>query len=67
LEQAVADEEKSRAQLVSRTASLEQAKAMLSSSQSAVDAERRALDVLGSQELQLIADTPKRLLSRSHK
>jgi membrane fusion protein (multidrug efflux system) len=57
LEQAVADEERSRAQLVSRQASLEQAKAMLSSSQSAVDAERRGLDVLNSQELQLIADS----------
>ena len=56
VEQAVADEEKSRAQLVSRQASLEQAKAMLSSSQSAVDAERRGLDVLSSQELQLLAD-----------
>ena len=56
VEQVVADEERSRAQLVSRRASLEQAKAMLSSSQSAVDAERRGLDVLNSQELQLIAD-----------
>jgi membrane fusion protein, multidrug efflux system len=56
VEQAVADEERSRAQLVSRQASLEQARAMLSSSQSAVDAERRGLDVLNSQELQLIAD-----------
>ena len=56
LEQVVADEERSRASLVSRQASLEQTKAALSSSQSAVDAERRGLDVLGSQELQLIAD-----------
>jgi hypothetical protein len=52
----VAEEERSRAQLVSRQASLQQAKAALSSSQSAVDAERRALDVVNSQELQLIAD-----------
>jgi len=56
LEQVVAQEDGSRAQLVSRQASLQQAKAGLSSSQSAVDAERRGLDVLGSQELQLIAD-----------
>jgi membrane fusion protein, multidrug efflux system len=56
VEQAVAEEERSRAQLVSRQASLEQAKAALSSSQSAVDAERRGLDVLNSQELQLVAD-----------
>src|SRR5271154_4627145 len=56
VEQAVAEEERSHAQLVSRQASLEQAKAMLSSSQSAVDAERRGLDVVNSQELQLIAD-----------
>jgi membrane fusion protein (multidrug efflux system) len=56
LEQVVADEERSRAQLASRQASLQQAKAALSSSQSAADAERRGLDVLNSQELQLIAD-----------
>jgi membrane fusion protein (multidrug efflux system) len=56
LEQVVSEEEASRAQLVSRQASLQQAKATLSSSQSAVDAERRGLDVLGSQELQLVAD-----------
>jgi membrane fusion protein (multidrug efflux system) len=56
LEQVVAEEDRSSAQLVSRQASLQQAKAELSSSQSAVDAERRGLDVLGSQELQLIAD-----------
>jgi membrane fusion protein (multidrug efflux system) len=56
IEQAVAAEEGSRAQLLSRQASLEQAKAMLSSSQSAVEAERRGLDVLNPQELQLIAD-----------
>jgi membrane fusion protein, multidrug efflux system len=56
VEQATSAEESSRAQLVSRQADLEQAKAALSSSQSAVDAERRGLDVLGSQELELIAD-----------
>lgn len=52
----MADEERSRAQLVSRQASREQATATLASSQSAVEAERRGLDVLNSQELQLIAD-----------
>jgi membrane fusion protein (multidrug efflux system) len=56
LEQVVAEEERSRAQLASRQASLQQAKAALSSSHSAADAERRGLDVLNSQELQLIAD-----------
>ena len=56
VEQATSAEESSRAQLVSRQASLQQAKAALSSSQSVVDAERRGLDVLSSQELQLIAD-----------
>jgi membrane fusion protein, multidrug efflux system len=56
LEQVVAEEDRSRAQLVSRQASLQQAKAAHSSSLSAADAERRGLDVLGSQELQLIAD-----------
>ena len=56
VEQATSAEESSRAQLVSRQASLQQAKAALSASQSVVDAERRGLDVLGSQELQLIAD-----------
>ena len=56
VEQAVAQEEGSRAQLVSRQAGLQQAKAMLTSSDSAVDAERRGLDVENSQELQLVAD-----------
>jgi membrane fusion protein (multidrug efflux system) len=56
VEQAVAAEQGSRAQLASRQASREQAKALLSSSQSAVEAERRGLDVLNSQELQVIAD-----------
>jgi len=56
LEQVVAEEERSRAQLASRQASLQQAKAALSSSQSAAAAEHSGLDVLNSQELQLIAD-----------
>jgi len=56
VEQVVADDERSKAQLASRQAGWQQAKAMLTSSESGVDAERRALNVLGSQELQLIAD-----------
>ena len=56
VEQAVADEERSRAQLVSRQAGLAQAKAALASNESAVEAERRGLDVLNSQEAQLRAD-----------
>jgi membrane fusion protein (multidrug efflux system) len=56
VEQAVSDEERSRAQLVSRQAALQQTKALLSSSESAVDAERRGLAVLDSQEGQLRAD-----------
>jgi membrane fusion protein (multidrug efflux system) len=56
VEQAVAEDERANAQLTSRQAGLQQAKAMLTSSDSAVDAERRGLDVLSSQELQLIAD-----------
>jgi membrane fusion protein, multidrug efflux system len=56
VEQATSAEESSRAQLVSRQADFEQAKAGLTSSHSAVDAERRGLDVLGSQELELVAD-----------
>lgn len=56
VEQVVADDERARAQLASRQAALQQAKAMLTSSESAVDAEQRGLAVLDSQELQLIAD-----------
>jgi len=56
VEQVVADDERARAQLLSRQAGLQQAKAMLASSESAVDAERRELAVLDAQELQLIAD-----------
>jgi len=56
LEQVVAAEEGARAQLHSRQASLEQARAMLTSSQAAVDAERRGLEVLDSQQHQLVAD-----------
>lgn len=56
VEQAVAAEQGSRAQLTGRQASLEQTKAMLSSSQAAVEAERRGLEVVNSQEFQLLAD-----------
>ena len=56
VEQAVAEEQRARAQLDSRQAALQQAKAMLSGSESAVDAERRGLVVLESQEVQLVAD-----------
>jgi len=56
LEQAVSEEERSRAQLVTRQAGLEQAKALLVSSGSAVDAERRGLTVLDAQGNQLVAD-----------
>ena len=55
VEQVVATEEGAHAQLNSRRASLEQARAMLSSSQSAVEAERRGLDVMNSEDLELIA------------
>jgi membrane fusion protein (multidrug efflux system) len=56
LEQVVAGEEGSRAQVAARQASLEQAKAGALSSQAAVEAERRGLEVVNSQELQLVAD-----------
>jgi len=56
VEQVVDEEQRSRAQLVSRQASLEQARATLSSSESGVEAERHGLDVLNSQELLLVAD-----------
>jgi membrane fusion protein (multidrug efflux system) len=56
VEQVVAAEEGARAQLNSRQASLEQAGALLSSSQSAVEAERRGLDVMNSEDAELIAN-----------
>ena len=56
LEQAVADEEQLAAQAASRDADLAQAKAMLRSSELAVEAERRQKIVLESQEAQLAAD-----------
>ena len=53
VEQAVADEEGSQAQLTSGEASLQESKAAQASSESAVEAERRGLLVLKSQEAQL--------------
>jgi membrane fusion protein (multidrug efflux system) len=55
LEQVVATEESAQAQLNSRRASLEQAKAIVSSSQSTVEAERRELDVINSEDPELTA------------
>ena len=55
LEQAVAAAQMFAAQLASREADLEQAKAVLHSSELAVEAERRKKAVLESQEAQLIA------------
>jgi membrane fusion protein (multidrug efflux system) len=55
VEQVVGAEEGAHAQLNSRQASLEQTKAILSSNQSAVEAERRGLDVMNSEDLELIA------------
>ena len=56
VEVAVADEERLAAQYASRDADLNQARAMLRSSESAAEAERRAKIVLESQEMQLQAD-----------
>src|SRR5262249_5116499 len=56
VEQVVAEDARAHAQLTTRQAGLQQAKAMLVSNESAVEAERRGLDVLNSGELQLIAD-----------
>lgn len=56
VEQVVADEQRFAAQLATREADLEQAKAMLHSNELAVEAERRTKAVLESQEAQLVAD-----------
>jgi membrane fusion protein (multidrug efflux system) len=55
LEQAVAGEEGSRAQLAASQASLQESNAALLSSEAAVEAERRGLLVLNSSEAQLAA------------
>ena len=56
VEQAVANEQRFAAELATRAAALEQAKALLHSSELAVEAERRTKVVLESQEAQLTAD-----------
>jgi membrane fusion protein (multidrug efflux system) len=56
VEAAVADEQRLAAQSASRAADLEQAKTALRSNEIAVESERRAKDVLESQERQLVAD-----------
>ena len=56
VEVAVADEERLTAQFASRDADLAQARAMLRSNEMAAEAERRTKTVLGSQEMQLLAD-----------
>jgi membrane fusion protein, multidrug efflux system len=56
LEQAVADEQRFAAELLSGESSLQQAQALLASSQLAVEAEKRTKAVLESQEAQLVAD-----------
>ena len=56
LESAIADEERFQAMAASRDADLAQAHALLHSSESAVEAERRGKTVLESQEALLMAD-----------
>jgi membrane fusion protein, multidrug efflux system len=56
VESAVADEERSSAQLTSRQADLEEAKTSLRSNEISVEAERRTKAVLESQQRQLVAD-----------
>ncbi len=56
VEQAVADERRFSAQLASRRADFEEAKASLLSNELSVEAEKRSKAVLESQDLQLIAD-----------
>jgi membrane fusion protein, multidrug efflux system len=56
VEQVVADQQRYAAQLASREADLDQAKAMLRGNQDAVETEKRSKAVLGSQQMQLFAD-----------
>ena len=56
VETAVADQERSSAQLASRDADLTQARTLLRSNQLAVEAERRSKAVIEAQESQLVAD-----------
>jgi membrane fusion protein (multidrug efflux system) len=60
LEQAVSDEERSRAQWSSSQAGVQQAQALLSGSEASIDAERKGLLVLDSQAAQLQADLAAR-------
>jgi membrane fusion protein (multidrug efflux system) len=56
VEQVVADQQRYAAQLASRKADLDQAKATLVSNQDAVETEKRSKAVLESQQMQLFAD-----------
>jgi membrane fusion protein (multidrug efflux system) len=56
VEQVVAEQQRYTAQLASRKADLDQAKAMLRSNQDAVETEKRTKAVLESQQVQLFAD-----------
>jgi membrane fusion protein (multidrug efflux system) len=56
VEQVVAEQQRYTAQLASRKADLDQAKAMLRSNQDAVETEKRTKAVLESQQIQLFAD-----------
>jgi len=56
VEQVVADQQRYAAQLASREADLDQAKAMLRSNQEAVETEKRTKAVLESQQIQLLAE-----------
>jgi len=56
VEQVVADQQRYAAQLASREADLDQAKATLRSNQDAVETEKRTQAVLRSQQMQLFAD-----------
>jgi membrane fusion protein (multidrug efflux system) len=56
LEQAIADQQRLAAQLASSDANIEEAQTALRSHELAVQSERRAKDVLGSQQMQLVAD-----------
>jgi len=60
LEQAVSDEERSRAEWSSTQAGLQQAQAQLAGSEAAIEAERKGLLVLGSQAVQLQAELAAR-------
>jgi membrane fusion protein, multidrug efflux system len=56
VEQVVADQQRYAAQLASREADIDQAKALLRGNQEVVEAEKRTKAVLASQQMQLFAD-----------